>query len=153
MESPQRQMSFKANEQANALRPNPERSFSAPLFGNYVPAGFPSPTMNYKEESLDLNDLCVQHPTATYYVRASGESMLDAGIHDKDILVVDRSIRANDGDIVVAALNGDFTVKVLRTLPNLTLDPRNDAYDPIIISDNDDFDIFGVVTFVVHSTY
>lgn len=153
MESPQRQMNFKANEQANALRPNPERSFSAPLFGSYVPADFPSPTMDYKEESLDLNDLCVQHPTATYYVRASGDSMLGSGIHDKDILVVDRSIRANDGDIVVAALNGDFTVKVLRTQPTLGLDPRNDAYESIVIADNDDFDIFGVVTFVVHSLY
>lgn len=153
MQSPQRQMNFEANEQANALRPNPERSFSAPLFGSYVPAGFPSPTMDYKEDSLDLNDLCVQHPTATYYVRASGESMIGAGIHDKDILVVDRSIRANDGDIVVAALNGDFTVKVLRTQPALTLDPRNDDYDSIDISNEDDFDIFGVVTFVVHSTY
>lgn len=108
--------------------------------------------MDYNEESLDLNELCVQHPTATYYVRASGNSMIEAGIHDQDVLVVDRSLRASDGNIVVAALNGEFTVKVLTTKPSLALEPRNEAFDTISISEDDEFDIFGVVTFVVHST-
>ncbi len=151
--SPQKQMNFAAFESAKSLRPKSSNTFSAPLFGSYVPAGFPSPAQDYKEESLDLNELCIQHPSATYYVRASGESMLGAGIHNHDILVVDRSIRASHGHIVVAALNGEFTVKVLQTSPRLFLEPRNDAYSNIEISDTDDFEIFGVVTFVIHSTY
>ena len=77
--------------------------------------------------------------------------MLDAGIHDGDILVVDRSLRAQDGNIVVAALNGDFTVKTLRLAPVLRLQPQNEAYTDISISSSDDFDVFGVVTFVIHS--
>lgn len=78
--------------------------------------------------------------------------MIEAGIHDQDVLVVDRSLRASDGNIVVAALNGEFTVKVLTTKPSLALEPRNEAFDTISISEDDEFDIFGVVTFVVHST-
>ena len=105
----------------------------------------------YTEDSMDLNQLCIKHPTATYYVRASGDSMLDAGIHDGDVLVVDRSLQAADGNIVVAALNGDFTVKILSTAP-LSLEPRNSAFSIIEISDEDEFEIFGVVTYVIHST-
>ncbi len=78
--------------------------------------------------------------------------MIGAGVYDKDILVVDRSIRARDGQIVVAALNGEFTVKVLKTNPELVLEPRNEHYQNIKISPEDDFEIFGVVTFVVHAT-
>lgn len=146
-------MNFSTFDQVQPIKPEELQEFSAPLFGSYVPAGFPAPASDYKEETLDLNELCVQHPTATYYVRASGDSMQDAGIHNQDVLVVDRSLHAVDGNIVVAALNGDFTVKVLRTSPELYLEPRNQDYDDIEISDNDDFDIFGVVTFVIHSTF
>ncbi len=148
----QRDLDFDVFEDLKAIHSDSLHAFHAPLFGSYVPAGFPSPALDYKEESLDLNELCVQHPSATYYVRASGESMLGAGIHNKDILVVDRSLRAQAGQIVVAALNGEFTVKVLQTHPELLLEPRNDDYSNITISDTDDFEIFGVVTFVIHST-
>ncbi len=150
--SPQKRINFDVFDHAQALTPKPNSQFKAPLFGSYVPAGFPSPAMDYKEESLDLNELCIQHPSATYYVRASGESMLGAGIHNHDILVVDRSMRAQPGHIVVAALNGEFTVKVLQTNPRLCLEPRNELYSTIEVSDADEFDIFGVVTFVIHST-
>jgi len=153
MQSPQRQMNFSTFDRVQPIKADELQAFSAPLFGSYVPAGFPSPALDFKEETLDLNELCVQHPTATYYVRASGDSMKEAGIHNQDILVVDRSLRAIDGNIVVAALNGDFTVKVLKTSPELILEPRNQDYDNIEISDNDDFEIFGVVTFVIHSTF
>ena len=152
MRSPQRQLNFDAFSHSYSVNPGQLSQFNAPLFGSYVPAGYPSPAMDYNEESLDLNELCVQHPTATYYVRASGNSMIEAGIHDQDVLVVDRSLRATDGNIVVAALNGEFTVKVLTTKPSLALEPRNEAYNTINISEDDEFDIFGVVTFVVHST-
>ena len=152
LEPMQKRLNFEVFEQATPARVDALNQFSAPLFGSYVPAGFPAPAQDYKEESLDLNELCVKHPTATYYVRASGESMLDAGIHNRDILVVDRSLRAVHGNIVVAALNGDFTVKVLCTSPSLCLEPRNDAFSNIEVGDEDDFEIFGVVTYVIHST-
>jgi len=153
MDSPQRQMNFATNEQANLLRPDPQRAFSAPLLGSCVPEGFISSTMGYNEELLDLNDLCVQHPSSTYYVRAADDSMLGAGIYSNDILIVDRSLRAKAGDIVVAALNGDFTAKTLQTTPKLRLEASNDAYSNIDIADDDHFEVFGVVTFVVHATY
>lgn len=127
---------------------------SIPMFASRVPAGFPSPAQDDVEESLDLNQLCIQHPTATYFVRASGESMLDAGIHNNDVLVVDRSITAKHGDIVVASLDHSFTVKKLETSPKLRLMPMNndsDEYRPLEIDDGIEFEIFGVVSFVVHA--
>lgn len=106
------------------------------------------------EEALDLNELCIQHPTATYFVRASGDSMIDAGIHCDDILVVDRSIVARDGDIVVANLDHSFTVKKLELSPQLRLIPMNHQdfdYTPTNIDDDSTFEIFGVVTYVIHA--
>lgn len=129
-------------------------SLSIPMFVSRVPAGFPSPAQDYVEESLDLNQLCIQHPTATYFVRASGESMLDAGIHNNDVLVVDRSITARHGDIVVASLDHSFTVKKLEMSPKLRLIPMNQAnddYQAIEVEDCIEFEIFGVVSFVVHA--
>ena len=84
-----------------------------PLFSGKVAAGFPSPADDYIEKSLDLNELLVQKPAATFFVRAQGESMLGAGIHPNDILVVDRSIAPVPGKIVICALNGELTVKRL----------------------------------------
>ena len=83
------------------------------LFSGKVAAGFPSPADDYVEKNLDLNELLVQKPAATFFVRAQGESMLGAGIHPNDILVVDRSIEAVPGKIVICALNGELTVKRL----------------------------------------
>ena len=106
------------------------------------------------EEALDLNELCIQHPTATYFVRASGDSMIDAGIHCDDVLVVDRSIVARDGDIVVASLDHSFTVKKLELSPELRLTPMNRAdsdFTPSIIGDDSAFSVFGVVTYVIHA--
>ena len=85
----------------------------AKLSGSVV-AGFPSPAEQYMEPPLDLNELLVKHPAATYFVRVSGDSMTGAGINDGDLLVVDRSFRPADGDIIIACVDGDFTVKILR---------------------------------------
>jgi len=106
------------------------------------------------EEALDLNELCIQHPTATYFVRASGDSMIDAGINCDDVLVVDRSIVARHGDIVVANLDHSFTVRKLELSPLLRLVPMNKAdqdYTPYTIEDESVFEVFGVVTYIVHS--
>ena len=106
------------------------------------------------EQTLNLNELCVQHPAATYFVRASGDSMIDAGIHCDDVLVVDRSITARDGDIVVASLDHSFTVKKLELSTTIRLLPMNKAdsdYQAQEIDQESEFDVFGVVTFVVHA--
>ncbi len=121
-----------------------------PLYLERISAGFPSPAQDYVEQRLDLNQLCVKRPAATYFLRVAGISMINAGIYPDDLLVVDRSITAQAGDIVVASLNGEFTVKVLEIEP-LRLVPQNEDYHPILINETDDFEIFGVVTNVVRS--
>lgn len=126
-----------------------EPSVLSPLFVEHVPCGFPSPAQDYIEERLDLNAFIVRHPSATYFVKVSGDSMIDAGIFDGDLLVVDRSLKPEHGDIVIAAVEGEFTVKELRTRPELLLMPRNARYRPIAIHCEEALEIFGVVTFTV----
>ena len=89
-----------------------------PLFLERVSAGFPSPAEDYVEKSLDLNELCIQHPAATFFVRVQGESMVEAGIFPDDVLVVDRSLRAKHGDIIIASLESEMTVKQLHLKPD-----------------------------------
>lgn len=150
--------------QPDQLSPQPEQVLSQssqapssshlalPLFLDRVAAGFPSPAQDYVEQRLDLNSLCITHPEATYFVRSEGNSMIEAGIHDGDILVVNRALTAQHGDIVIASLYGDLTVKELCLHPTLCLLPRNADYPPIPIKDQDALEIFGVVTYVVHPT-
>lgn len=122
-----------------------------PLFSGKVAAGFPSPADDYVEKNLDLNELLVQKPAATFFVRAQGESMLGAGIHPNDILVVDRSIEAVSGKIVICALNGELTVKRLeRKNDQWQLKAENQAYPDIIIHEELEMVIWGVVTNVIH---
>lgn len=118
-----------------------------PLFSERVPCGFPSPAQDYVEERLDLNKMLIKHPSATYFIKVSGESMHDAGISDGDLLVVDRSLSAVHGDIVIAAVSGEFTVKELRTHPFLQLVPHNHDYPSISFKSTEELEIFGVVTF------
>ncbi len=121
-----------------------------PFFAEGVAAGFPSPAAGENSEELDLNRLCVRHPAATYFVRARGESMVGAGIADGDILVVDRSERARHGDIIIAAIDGEFTVKRLEMLSEgVRLLPENPLFSPITITPGMDAEFFGVVTSVV----
>jgi DNA polymerase V len=124
---------------------------SLPLFSSRVQAGFPSPADDHLETTLDLNQHLIQHPAATFFVRASGESMINAGINNEDILVVDRSLDPKDGDIIIAALNGELTVKRLQIRgKNVTLKPENPEYPFIEVTEDVDFLIWGVVTSVVH---
>ncbi|ECE2204221.1 translesion error-prone DNA polymerase V autoproteolytic subunit [Salmonella enterica] len=122
-------------------------SIPLPLFTERVPCGFPSPAQDYVEDRLNLNTLLIAHPSATL----SGDSMTGAGIGDGDLLVVDRFLSASHGDIVIAAVAGDFTVKELRTHPVLQLVPHNSNYSPITFHHPEDLEIFGVVTFSVKS--
>jgi len=120
-----------------------------PLFVSKVSAGFPSPAQDYIEQTLDLNELCIKRPAATFFVRVEGESMIEAGIFHNDILVIDRSVKPVHGDIVVAQVDGGFTVKELCLRPRLMLLPRNSAYQPILLANDNELQIFGVVTNVV----
>ncbi|EDA6732228.1 TPA: translesion error-prone DNA polymerase V autoproteolytic subunit [Salmonella enterica] len=120
-----------------------------PFFSYLVPCGFPSPAADYIEQRIDLNELLVSHPSSTYFVKATSDSMIDAGINDGDLLVVDSSRTAEHGDIVIAAVDGEFTVKRLQLRPTVQLNPMNSAYSPIIVGSEDTLDVFGVVTFIV----
>lgn len=130
----------------------PERDYdiALPLFGHTCAAGFPSPAADYIEATLDLNAYCIRHPSASYFVRASGDSMSEGGILSGDLLVVDRSLKPVHGSIVIAAIDNEFTVKKLVLHPRPALMPMNPAYRPIDISDSDEVEIFGVVTHSVH---
>ena len=128
------------------------KGYKLPLYACKVQAGFPSPADDYMEGKLDLNEHLVQHPTATFFVRATGESMLGAGIHPGDILVVDRSLEAKSGKIIIAAVDGELTVKRLKKTANgMCLMPENKAFKPLPISDDNDVVIWGVVTNVIHA--
>ena len=119
---------------------------TAPLFASQPAAGFPAPGDDFVEKPLDLNDLLISNPTATFFVRVQGDSMEGARIFDGDILVVDRSVTATDGRIVVAAVIGELVVKRLKKFPNKAeLISENDAYAPIQINEVDDVYIWGVV--------
>lgn len=122
-----------------------------PFYEARISAGFPSPATDYVENALDLNDLLVTNPPATFFLRVSGDSMIKAGIQDHDILVVDRAVPPKSGRIVIAALNGELTVKRLElTSQGMQLCPDNDRYQPIVITEDMDFHIWGVVTAVIH---
>jgi len=121
-----------------------------PLFLDAVPAGFPSPASDYCERKLDLNELCIKKPAATYFVRAQGDSMIDAGIFPGDVLVVDRSLTAQHGDVVIATFEGELTVKKLETTPVIRLVPMNKHHAPIVVPETAELEIFGVVTTTIH---
>lgn len=121
-----------------------------PLFASPASCGFPSPAQDYVEATLDLNQLCISRPAATYFVRAAGDSMREAGIQEGDLLVVDRSITARHGDTVIACVDGEFTVKQLQITPMLALLPANPDYQPLYLQAEQSLEIFGVVTFVIH---
>ncbi|WP_032112613.1 LexA family protein [Candidatus Paracaedibacter symbiosus] len=133
------------------LRPAETKVF-LPLYSNSVSAGFPSPAEDHVEMALDLNELLIAHPAATFFVRASGDSMINAGIHSGDILIVDRALPVKNKAIIIAAVNGELTVK--RFIKNETgtyLMPENDAYPPLEIRDEMAFSVWGVVKTVIHS--
>ncbi|MBP1583246.1 MAG: translesion error-prone DNA polymerase V autoproteolytic subunit [Victivallales bacterium] len=123
----------------------------APLMETPVVAGFPSPAEQYAESPLDLNELLVHRPSATFFVRAAGDSMLEAGIRPGDILVVDRSLTPENSSIVIAAVDGEFTVKYFRqNQRGVSLIPANSAYPVLTFREGEELQIFGVVTAVIH---
>jgi DNA polymerase V len=129
-----------------------DEALELPMFYPKVAAGFPSPAENYFEDRLDLNKALIKHPAATFYVRVEGNSMIGAGIFSGDILIVDRSLTPGNNSIVIAAINGELTVKTLKKEKNkLFLLPENSEYDPIEINEESDIVIWGVVTYNIHN--
>ena len=132
----------------------PDRStkWARPLFMASVSAGFPSPAEDYVEGRLDLNRHLIKHPFATFYVRVSGDSMTKAGISPGSILVVDRAVEADDGDIVIARINDELCVKRLRLHEGrIWLMPENDEYQPIEVIEGMDFEVWGRVMHAIRS--
>ncbi len=124
-----------------------------PLVG-LVTCGFPSPATEYIENNLNLHEYVVKKPAATFFMRADGDSMIGAGIYPGDILVIDRSINPKDGHIVVASIEGSFTLKQLRLYAGSPyLVPANNQYKSIQIKNPDEFQIFGVLTYNLHSHF
>jgi len=122
-----------------------------PLFLSGVSAGFPSPAEDYIDRKLDLNELLITNPAATFFVRVAGDSMTGAGIHHDDILIVDRSLEAGSGSIVIAVYNGELTVKrLIREKNSMLLVAENPAYSPLTIDEDNGCEIWGVVTSVIH---
>ena len=127
------------------------QSLKIPLLCSYIEAGFPSPVEGDLDQALDLNELLIEHPHATFFIRVRGESMSGAGIFPNDLLVVDRAQTSRSGDVVVAALNGEFTVKrFVRIGQNIRLVAAHPQYRDIPVGPNDDFIVWGVVRYVIH---
>ncbi len=123
-----------------------------PFYLSRIKAGFPSPADDYLDKKLDLNEHLIKHPASTFFVKVKGDSMTGAGISSGDILIVDRSLEPKDKRIIVAVVNGDFTVKrVSKTKDKLFLLTENPKYPSIEIKDGMDFEVWGVVIHVIHS--
>ena len=126
-------------------------TYLLPFYRTSVSAGFPSPAEDDTEEKLDLNELLVKKPASTFLLKVSGDSMIEAGIHSGDILIVDRSVEPSHNKIVIAAINGELTVKRLfRQAGTIKLLPENKNYEPIIVKPEMDVKIWGVVLSVIH---
>ena len=122
-------------------------------FAPGIKAGFPSPAQDYRHDTLDFNRDFIRHPEATFYGRVDGDSMMDAGINDGDIAVIDRSLEANDGDVIVAYANEEFTIKFLdlshKDEGYIELRPANKHYYSIKIDVTDEFEVWGVVVWTI----
>lgn len=132
-------------------RPDLSTKLKQSIFSATVSAGFPSPAADYEEGKLDLNRHLIKNPPATFFVRVTGDSMLGAGIHSDDLLVVDRSLEPKNSCVVIAVVDGELTVKRIRIRgKKITLMPENENYSPQEIDPDSEFEVWGVVTNVIH---
>jgi DNA polymerase V len=129
-----------------------ETSLALPLVSEGISAGFPSPAMDFIDLSIDLNKHLIKHPSATFYGRVKGQSMKDVGIHDGDLLVIDKSLEPVDGKIAICYIDGEFTIKTIKLETGICwLMPANENYQPIKVTADNDFLIWGIVTHVIKS--
>ncbi len=130
--------------------PESKDSLYIDIAGNPVHAGFPSPADDFLENKLDLNRALVRNPSSTFYARVSGDSMVDDGIDNEDILVVDKSVPPYEGCLAVCVLNGEFTLKRVKLdQEGISLIPANKKYKPIRVNEGSDFRIWGVVRYII----
>lgn len=120
-----------------------------PVYETTVPAGFPSPAQEYLGDTMDLNDYLIKNKTASFIAKVEGNSMIDAGIFEGDLVIVDRALTAKNRDIVIAAVNNEFTIKRLSTKDGIQLIPENKDYEPIVMSGENELVIWGVVTALI----
>jgi DNA polymerase V len=150
--APTKALRIPENLLQDVLRFVKAKAYALPLYASSVKAGFPSPAEDYAETTLDLNQHLIAHPHATFFVRASGHSMIQAGIFDQDLLIVDRSLEPTNGKIVIAVINGELTVKRFKkTAEGYFLAAENPEFPDIAISASDTVHIWGVVCHVIHS--
>lgn len=129
------------------ITPSYATAIRRPLLAVRVSAGFPSPADDYLERRIDLNEHLIRHPAATFFVRVAGDSMKGAGIFDGDLLIVDRAAEVTSGCIVVARVHDEFTLKRVRKVGSrVFLDPENEKYQPIEVTEGSDFEVWGRVT-------
>jgi DNA polymerase V len=149
--TPTKAIRIPLSEVDNVMRCIENKFYQLPFYQDLISAGFPSPAQNDLEDTIDLNEMLIKHPSATFFLRVSGSSMIKAGINNNDILIVDRSLEPSHGKIVIASINGELTVKRLYKVGSkVKLVAENDAYAPIDITEEMDMRIWGVVTNVIH---
>jgi len=130
--------------------PNTEGNLEMPFIAAGIKAGFPSPAADFDEVRISLDQIVVKNKSATFYAKASGNSMIGAGIADGDVLVIDRSLEPADNKIAVCYIDGDFTVKRIKIEKNsICLVPENKAFEPITITEENELIIWGIVTYVL----
>ena len=128
------------------------KRFRIPLLNDSVSAGFPSPADDYTEENIDLNEHLISNPFSTFFLRVKGDSMINAGIKDKDLIIVDKSLTARPGNIIIAMIDGEFTIKRLSIKNNeLYLKAENHNYPDFRFKNHIDVQIWGVVIYSIHS--
>ena len=143
-------MSIKKNTKLTFFLPDFESDLRIPFVKEGVSAGFPSPAADFMETSIDLNKELSENPLATIYIKVKGNSMIDAGINDKDVLVVDRSLEPQNNKIAICFIDGEFTVKrILVEQDCLYLMPENPNYSPIKVTEDNQLIIWGMVTYVI----
>lgn len=143
-------MSIKKEPKLTFFLPDFESELLIPFMTEGVSAGFPSPAADFMETNIDLNKELSENPLATFYIRVKGNSMIDAGINDKDVLVVDRSIEPQNNKIAICFIDGEFTVKRIQLEKDcLYLLPENPNYQPIKVTEENQFIIWGMVTYVI----
>ena len=143
-------MSIKKEQKLTFFRPDFESDRRIPYINEGVSAGFPSPAADFMETNIDLNKELSENPLATFYIKVKGNSMIDAGINDKDVLVVDRSLEPRNNKIAICCIDGEFTVKRIQVEKDcLYLMPENPNYDPIKVTEENQLIIWGMVTYVI----
>jgi len=143
-------MPINKDQKLTFFHPDFESELRIPFVKDGVSAGFPSPAADFMETNIDLNRELSENPLATFYIKVKGNSMIDAGINDKDVLVVDRSLEPQNNKIAICFIDGEFTVKRIQKEQDcLYLMPENANYSPIKVTEENELIIWGIVTYVI----